>query len=227
MRRLAFFDPACALLARARWGGEKIRAGVDPIFLPQDSGSVQQARARLGVPAEAFTVLLFGAFSERKGIVQMLDLLRETNLARPLHVLIGGSVDANIRPRFETALSALKTRHAVHYFDGFVPDAEMADYFSATDLVLCAYKDFTGSSGVLLHGAAHGKPALVSPGGVMADAVRCHDFGKIVHLDDADTFHMAIAHFANLDAGSLAELAERARGYARANDARRYLGQFI
>lgn len=227
VRKLAFFDPWCAARAKELWPGARCCAGVDPIELREPAPDYIAARTRLGVPEGAFAVLLFGSFSDRKGIVPTLEILREIRLSRPLYVLLGGPVESALRGRFDTALNALKSCHTVRHHDGFVPDAELPDYFAAADTVICAYKDFTGSSGVLLHAASFGKPALVSPGGVMAEAVERHRFGEIVHLDEPATFYTALSKLSTLDESELTELQERAFGYARLNDSRLYLSQFI
>jgi glycosyltransferase involved in cell wall biosynthesis len=227
VRKLAFLDPWCAARALERWPGTPCRAGVDAIKLREPVPDSAAARALLGVPEGAFAVLLFGSFSDRKGIVPTLEILRDTTLLRPLCVLLGGPVEPVLRGRFDTALNALKSRHTVRHYDGFVPDAELPDYFAAADTVICAYKDFTGSSGVLLHAASFGKPALVSPGGVMADAIERHRFGEIVHLEDPTTFNIALTKLSTLNKNERTALRERALSYARLNDSRRYLSQFL
>ena len=227
VRRLAFLDPWCAERARELFKSDLCIAGVDPIELRDPIPASNVARTRLGVPDDAFAVLLFGSFSERKGIVQMLEILRDTKLHRPLCIILGGPVAPEIRARFDVALAAVKKQHTVLWHDGFVPDESLPDYFAAPDVVLCAYKDFTGSSGILLHAAAFGKPALVSPGGVMADAVTRHGCGEVVDLGQPSTFIAALSRIAGLSEAERIALSECALGYARVNDARRYLSQFV
>jgi glycosyltransferase involved in cell wall biosynthesis len=227
IKRLSFFDPLSAVRAKERWGGDKCREGVDPMFLPANPPDMAESRVRLGVAPDAFTVLLFGSHSVRKGTIPTLSALAKLRLARPLHVLIGGPVAAEIREQFDAVIAEIKAHHAVTHHPGFVPDSELHHWFAASDTVMCAYKEFAGSSGILLHASAFGKPAIVSGGGVMGDAVRRYDSGAIVDLADPATIQAAVRRFAEMDAAARAAIADRAREHARRNDARLYLSQFL
>ena len=80
---------------------------------------------------------------------------------------------------------------------------------------------------VLLHSAIYGKPAIVSPGGAMEDAVRRYQFGEVVQLNDTAVFACAISKTANLTAEERVQLASRARKYGEVMDARRFMSQFL
>jgi len=226
VRRFAFFDHICADRARARFGSEHVGDGVDPIEI--HAADPQEARRKFGIARDDFVLLLFGAMSDRKGVAETLAHISTTGLPRERTVvLLAGPVAAEYRATYDTAVAEIAKHHRVLQHDYFVAEEDIPRYFAAADVVLCVYKNFNGSSGVLLHAASLGKPVMVSPGGVMADAVERHRFGEIVSLNDPASFSSALKRLATLDAPARAALRERALGYARLNDSRRYLSQFL
>jgi glycosyltransferase involved in cell wall biosynthesis len=224
IRKLAFYDHHCADLARDCYG-DVCGYGVDPVEAqPRDPGS---ARRKLNLPADAFVALMFGVISARKGVVETLHILaREKIAGTRFVVLLAGPVEPDLRPALEIAVEEARHRFPVIWFDSFVPDADMPDYFAAADCIICAYKGFNASSSVLVHGASHGKPAIVSRGGVMHDAVSRFKFGEAVSLEDPAGFAAALHLLMNLPDSERKQLREGALEYARSMDARRYMSQF-
>lgn len=226
VRRFAFFDHICADRARARFGSEHVGDGVDPIEIhPADP---QEARRKFGIAPDDFVLLLFGAMSDRKGVAVTLAHISAAGLPRERTVVVlAGPVAAEYRATYDAAIVEIAKHHRVLQHDYFVAEEDIPRYFAAADVVLCVYKNFNGSSGVLLHAASFGKPVMVSPSGVMADAVERHRFGEIVSLNDPASFSSALKRLATLDTPARDALRERALDYARLNDSRRYLSQFL
>ena len=226
VRQLAFFDPVCADRARARFGSEHVGDGVDPIEIhPADP---QEARRKFGIAPDDFMLLLFGAMSDRKGVAETLAHIAAAGVPRERTVVVlAGPVAAEYRATYDVAVAEIAKYHRVLQHDYFVAEEDIPRYFAAADVVLCVYKNFNGSSGVLLHAASFGKPVMVSPNGVMADAVERHRFGEIVSLNDPASFATALMRLATLDAPAREALREHALDYARLNDSRRYLSQFL
>lgn len=225
VRKLAFLDHASADRAVALFGKEACGYGVDPVeILPRDGA---MARRKLGLSPDVFVALMFGAISARKGVLETLEILRRAELPRPLHIVIAGPVNPALRDALETAVRETNPIHPVTLHDCFVSDEDLPDYFAAADCVICAYKDFAASSGVLLHAASFGKLALVSPGGVMEDAIARHGFGEVVRLEDPAGFIASLRRLMTLATDERARLSEGAINYARSMDARRYMSQFL
>ncbi len=226
LRKLAFLDPRCAEAARTLFQTDLCGYGVDPIELqPCDATA---ARQRFGLAPEDFVFLFFGSLSDRKGVVESLARLRDASL--PGHrtvVILAGPVNPSLRPALTEAVAATARQYRVIQHDRFIDHAEVPPYFAAADCVVCVYKDFAGSSNVLLHAAACGKPALVSRGGVMQDAVEQYGFGAAVSFADPEGFARSARRWMDLEAGARQALAGRARTYAATMDARRYLAQFL
>jgi glycosyltransferase involved in cell wall biosynthesis len=225
LRRAAFLDHYCADRAKETLNSDICAYGVDPVF-PEPCDPVA-ARAQFGLEPGDFAILLFGLLSDRKGILESLAMLRNSPLPKEKTVLIvAGPSGADVRQRLEEELAATGRHYRLIRHDRFIQRGEMPPYFAAADCLICVYKEFSGSSSVLLHGATYGKPAVVSPGGVMEDAVRRHNFGEVAGVNDPAAFSAAICRLANMPAPERQALAERARRYGASMDARRYMSQF-
>jgi len=226
-RRLAFFDHRCTGEARRKIDPTLFVDGVDPIEL--QTVDQTEARRRLNLPVDGRVALMFGAISGRKAIDETLDILsREAAPQGPrITLLIGGPVDPPVRPRLEAALARARERFDIVFHDGFVPDCDLPLFFASADFVVCAYRNFLASSGTLLHAAAFGKPAMVSAGGVMEDAVARFGCGEVVRFSDPSHFAERFFALARADGQALEAYRQGARHYAETMDARRYMAQFL
>ena len=225
IRRLTFLDHLCADRARARWG-EMFGPGVDPMEIK--NASPAEARQKFGIAPTDKVLLLFGAKSDRKGIVETLAHLCAARLPRESTLLVlAGPVDVTYRPAYEAAVAAASQHYRILRHETFVAEEDVPFYFAAADLVLCLYKNFNASSGVLLHAASIGKPVLVCTNGVMHDAVARFQFGEAVDTHDAPAAVAAIHRLLTLSDEGKAALAANALRYAESMDERRYLAQFF
>jgi glycosyltransferase involved in cell wall biosynthesis len=224
-RKVAFLDPWCAERARQLVPSVNCGKGVDPVFWqPCDA---EQARSRLGIKAQDFVILFFGTMSHRKYLVESLALLCQAPLpADGTVIVVAGPSFPQHRDSMLEQLAATSRKYRVIHHERFINDSELPPYFAAADCVMCVYRDFTGSSSVLLHAAIYGKPALVSPGGAMEDAVRQYNFGEVATVTDPNGFLGAVCRIAALTPPEREALAGRALAYGRTMDARRFMSQF-
>jgi glycosyltransferase involved in cell wall biosynthesis len=224
LRKVAFLDHRCADRARATLNSSKCGYGVDPVFpVACDEAA---ARTSFGLKPGDFVILLFGVLSERKGVLETLQMLRLAELPKNTVIILAGPAEEEIRAPLKNELTLTANQYRLIRHDRFISRAETPPYFAAADCVICIYKEFSGSSSVLLHAAMYGKPAIVSPGGAMANAVTRHQFGEVVDLSNCAGFCDAITRVSRLTASERAELANRAREYASVMDAQRYMSQF-
>ncbi len=226
IRKASFLDHWCADRARELFRVNNCGHGIDPVFPePCDSAA---ARARFNLKPDDFVFLLFGVLSDRKGILETLAMLRDAPLDPGKTVLlVAGPAAPEIRQRLQEELAAAGRKYRVIRDDRFISRTEMPAYFAAADCAVCVYKDFSGSSSVLLHGAVYGKTAIVSPGGVMEDAVRRHGFGEVAGIGDSKGFTAAVVKLATLSCAERERMGRGALAYGQSMDARRYMLQFI
>jgi glycosyltransferase involved in cell wall biosynthesis len=119
------------------------------------------ARAALGVSDEVLCVLCFGFLAPYKGLEAAL---RAAALAGPgVELVVAGGEHPRLGASgddYADALRALAPPNA--RFTGFVPDADVARWFTAADVALLPYPRPFATSGPLALALAHGTPVLMS-----------------------------------------------------------------
>jgi len=127
----------------------------------------REARARLGLPPDGPVFLFFGLIRPYKGLDVLLDAWSEIRRRTGATLVVAGepwSGEAGALARRAEALDGVVSRL------GYVPDAEVAPYFRAADLVVLPYRSVTGS-GVVPIAAWFGRPVLASRLPGLIDAV--------------------------------------------------------
>jgi glycosyltransferase involved in cell wall biosynthesis len=145
-------------------------------------------RVRLGIPVGDRVVLSVGYIADRKNV----DLAIQAIASRPdLHLLVAGqqasSMDRPVR-FYRDMATKVGVVHRVHFFERYIPDDEIGEFFCAADVILLTYrKDFVSQSGILHLAANWDKPVLASSGpGPLVETVRRYNLGVIVAPDSAD-----------------------------------------
>jgi glycosyltransferase involved in cell wall biosynthesis len=137
-------------------GSRAIPLGTDPA--PGLDRSA--ARRRLGLDAERLVALCFGFVAPYKGIEPVAEAARLAG--GEVEVVVAGGPHPRLAGRDDYA-GALMARHATHVrFTGFVPDADVAAWFAAADVVLVPHPRPFSSSGPVTLAVAHGRPLLLS-----------------------------------------------------------------
>jgi glycosyltransferase involved in cell wall biosynthesis len=136
-------------------------------FSPVGAAARTEIRARLGLPAHAFVALTVRRLFFRNGLDTLLDaseLLRD----RPdLHVVIGGSGPERNEIQRRIERSGLTNVHLV----GFIPDADLADYYRAADVFVLPTRTAEGFGLVLMEAAASGVPSIATDSGAPREIV--------------------------------------------------------
>jgi glycosyltransferase involved in cell wall biosynthesis len=130
--------------------GPKARIDIAPMplfdmFVDQQVPK-KEARERLGLPADAVILLFFGIVREYKGLQDVLAALPnlQARLGRAILVVAGEFWDEK-RPYLET-IERLGLRSSVIIDDRYIPNEEVAVYFSAADALIAPYRQVTGSA---------------------------------------------------------------------------------
>ncbi len=129
------------------------------------------ARGRLGLPADAEVVLLFGHLRPYKGLDVLLDAFCGVRARRPHARLLVVGQDWGTAGAAEAHIAALGLADAVTLRLGFASDNRLADALAASDVVAFPYTHFDGQSGAASLAIAAGLPLVVSRLGGLPDLV--------------------------------------------------------
>jgi glycosyltransferase involved in cell wall biosynthesis len=176
---------------------------------PEGPGRAE-ARRRLGVPAAARVLLVFGFIRHYKGLDTAVRALAE--LPADVHLLVGGEFYEPKAP-YVAAIEELGLEDRVHIVDRYVPREEVGEFFDASDLVLLSYHRAT-QSGILPLAWRYGLPAVASRVGGLLEQIRDGENGLLVPPGDARALASAVMR--GLDGTLGARLRE---GVARARAA--------
>jgi glycosyltransferase involved in cell wall biosynthesis len=124
------------------------------------------ARKRLGLPLNEKIIMSFGFLTWYKGadwMVKEFDACKETNV----HLVMAGGPSHSLQGKgyydeFYEEMLELAAKNKSITVTGFVPEKQVALYFTVADLVVFPYRGMMGASGSLVHALSYGKPVMVS-----------------------------------------------------------------
>ena len=100
-----------------------------------------EACAKLGLDAEYNYLLFFGLIRDYKGLDMLLEAFERVE-GKSLRLLVAGEF-YNDKEQYRVALERVGDRVVLH--DRFIPDAEVANYFSVADALVLPYRTATQS----------------------------------------------------------------------------------
>lgn len=191
-------DPFFADFAMEHYvGGEKVGVVPDPAF-PAAAIPANDDRMPAALPQGRHVLLLFGALTERKGVLHLLEALRllPPATAGRIAVVIAGRIASDISVRFAEKEASVRREQPDLWLkveNRWLSSAEIAALVQRCDIVLAPYQRFVGSSGVLLWAAHAGKPLLTQDYGLLGRLVRDHGLGIAVDTGNPNDLATAIA----------------------------------
>jgi glycosyltransferase involved in cell wall biosynthesis len=187
--------------------------GIDRI-VPPSAGRRSWLREQCGLGSAQRIVLFFGNVAKYKGLDVLIQAFsRFPEGSQAVLVVAGRCLDAALKKDLQAGLGPLLASGRAFWFDGFVPEASVLDYFHGADLLAMPYRHID-QSGVVFMALATGLPVVASDVGSLAEYVP-HTGGCVVAAGDPDGLAAAI------DA-TLSRIDHVDRGRA-VRDARRYL----
>lgn len=156
-----------------------------PLF--DNYGSVierSKACQRLGLSEQMRYAMFFGYIREYKGLDTLLEawaLLKSEHRTEQRKLLVVGEVYGNDE-RYKAMIQRLGLAEDVVFHNAFVPDEEVALWFSAADMVALPYKSAT-QSGVTQVAYAFGVPMVVTNVGGLREMVADGEVGRVVEPD--------------------------------------------
>ena len=158
-------------------------------FSPVDRADRDAIRRRLGLPEHAFVALTVRRLFYRNGLDTLLEAAVRLRDHAGVHVVIGGSgpergeIEAGIRR------SGLGNVHVV----GFIPDADLPDYYRAADVFVLPTRTAEGFGLVLMEAAASGVASIATNSGAPREIVDDSVTGLLVPPDAPTELAAAIA----------------------------------
>jgi glycosyltransferase involved in cell wall biosynthesis len=141
------------------------------------------------------TLLMFGQIKPYKGVDVLLEALARLSPAirARTRVVVAGKPHMDMAP-LRTLAAALGVESSVEFNLGFIPDADLARLFTASDAVLFPYREIE-ASGALMASLAHAKPVIASRLGSFAELLEEGRHGLLVAPGDPAALAQAIERF--------------------------------
>ena len=152
-----------------------------------------QARAALGLPAEAQVLVSVGGLCERKGFHRVIDCLPALHAqGTDAHLLVvgGASPEGDWTDRLQAQVRELGLAERVH-FTGPVPPQDLHRVLSAADVFVLATRN-EGWANVFLEAMACGLPVVTTAVGGNAEVVSRPELGTVVPFGDAAALTAAL-----------------------------------
>jgi glycosyltransferase involved in cell wall biosynthesis len=152
-----------------------------------------EAKIKLGLETNCNYLLFFGFIRRYKGLHLLLDALHDERIRnRNLKVIIAGEFYEDAKP-YLNQIAQLNLQDRVELRNEFIPNSEVATYFSAADAVIQPYTDAT-QSGVTQIAYYYNKPMIVTNVGGLAELVPHEKVGLVCDVS-ATSIASAIARF--------------------------------
>jgi glycosyltransferase involved in cell wall biosynthesis len=158
------------------------------------------ARSLLGIGPREPVLLFFGFVRRYKGLRHLIRALALVRRRLPVRLLAVGEFWEDERP-YRDLVRQLGLDDAVDMRNTYVPNEEMARYFSACDAVVMPYLEAT-QSGIAQLAIGFEKPMIATSVGGMAETIRDGEMGLIVPPADPEALAEAILRYFEEDLGS-------------------------
>lgn len=208
-RRLLGDDRCCALFCinpsvlttPAEWFDTRQRTRLrylpDPADTPPPADRAA-SRAGMQVVERQVCVLVFGAISERKGILELAAaLLGDTRFEDHVLVVAGRMSDGMRAHLDEGPLAELQRQQRLRVLDRTLDAADQAQVFAAADIVWLGYVNHTGTSGVLVQAGLAGLPVIGCDAGEIGWQVKRGDLGEVADVRDPGAVRAALLRLAD------------------------------
>lgn len=162
-------------------------------FFTTDRVAQDEARDKLGIGPGPLC-LFFGLVRPYKGLADLLQalwLLRQDT--DPPHLLIAGEFYESVA-HYRALIRELGLDDRVTLIDQYVPNEEVALYFSAADVLIAPYRT-ASQSGVVSIALSLDVPAIVSDAGGLPEMIEEGKTGLIVPANSTEELSAAIRRF--------------------------------
>jgi len=151
----------------------------EPVEL-RDLPDPVDAKQRFGVPSDRRLILVYGAITSRKGVLELLQALADPVFPSSVDVLLAGEISPEVHEALASSVTApLVAQGRVRPMDRFIESEEEPTLFAAADMVWLGYRGHYTPSGVLAQAASAGRPVLACEEGVIGWQAKRHNLGEV------------------------------------------------
>lgn len=160
-------------------------------FIPDLIVSKTEARKFFGLSEEQNVILFFGAIKEYKGLDILsksltIASIKTNNLALIIAGEAGDDETKQILLNCKDILSKSPNKLKVIFHEKYIPDAEVAKYFIASDVVVLPYRGIS-HSGVLHVAYSFGKPVIATDVGDFKESIEEGKSGFVLSLNSPES----------------------------------------
>jgi glycosyltransferase involved in cell wall biosynthesis len=173
--------------------------------------SREKALENLQLDSSFRYVLFFGLIRTYKGLDILLDAFADKRLHNyPIKLLVAGEFYDDKQPYLDQ-ITNYGLSDKVILRDEYIPDSEVANYFSATDIVAQPYRS-ASQSGISQIAYHFEKPMLVSNVGGLAEIVPHGKVGYVVQPNAKETADALVDFFSNHQPAEFEKNVEKEKG---------------
>lgn len=185
-------DKSAAIYLNKRYHTNKYKYLPDPFNDISYKG--KNIREKLLINKRAKVYLHFGAMSERKGTLDILDAisaLDDSDIVNRVFIF-AGVVNPQIRSMFYRKAELLRNKCGILVFDSFCDNIFLHDLCVTSDYLLCPYKETDLSSGVIGYAAKYLKPVIGPQSGLIGKLIRKNRLGITIEDNSVSSLCRAI-----------------------------------
>jgi glycosyltransferase involved in cell wall biosynthesis len=164
-----------------------------PMYTQFATGNMTREEARRRLEVEGRVLLFFGLVRAYKGLKTLLAAYARVADKLDATLLVVGEFYESRKP-YDALIESLGIAKRTRVIDRYIPDDEVALYFSAADVVVLPYKAAT-QSGITQTAFAFECPVIVTAVGGLPDVVENGVTGYVVPPDDPVALGDAIERF--------------------------------
>lgn len=146
----------------------------------------RQVRCHIGIPLNAFVLLVYGSLSQRKGIKELLQAVDSPDAPPGLMILLAGDPDPFVKKLLATHdVQKLRDKGVLKERLFFHSPEDEYRVFRAADAVWLGYVGGSyGSSGVLYQAGSIGTPLIATSRGLIGWLTEQHGLGLTIEPTD-------------------------------------------
>lgn len=149
-------------------------------------------RSELEIPHDAFLLLCFGGTAFYKGVDIAICAL--SYLPENVYLLVAGKEEHFTKKMIDDLSGESGVSERVKVYAKYIPDEQVANYFSAANIALIPYRNpFSGQSGPLTIAAFLGISVVASNSPVLEEYVEKYSLGAIFQAGDAKSLAAAVS----------------------------------